>query len=70
MDEKQPPPVFDAKELLATLTDLPGVYRMLDAEGYPHAFLDHGPWRIEFVEAEMGGDVLHARVSITRRTQG
>ena len=33
MDEKQPPPVFDAKELLATLTDLPGVYRMLDAEG-------------------------------------
>ncbi len=33
MDEKQTPPVFDAKELLATLTDLPGVYRMLDAEG-------------------------------------
>jgi uracil-DNA glycosylase len=24
---------FDAKELLATLTDLPGVYRMLDADG-------------------------------------
>ena len=33
MDEKQTPPVFDAKELLATLTDLPGVYRMLDADG-------------------------------------
>ena len=33
MDEKQTPPVFDAKELLATLTDLPGVYRMLDAGG-------------------------------------
>jgi excinuclease ABC subunit C len=24
---------FDAKSLLATLTDLPGVYRMLDAAG-------------------------------------
>lgn len=26
-------PAFDAKTFLATLTDLPGVYRMLDAEG-------------------------------------
>lgn len=37
MDEKQADipstPRFDAKELLATLTDLPGVYRMLDAQG-------------------------------------
>ena len=33
MDEKQTPPGFDARELLATLTDLPGVYRMLDADG-------------------------------------
>ncbi|MFT3850150.1 MAG: excinuclease ABC subunit UvrC [Propionivibrio sp.] len=33
MDEKLTPTAFDAKELLATLTDLPGVYRMLDAEG-------------------------------------
>ena len=33
MDEKQKAHVFNAKELLATLTDLPGVYRMLDADG-------------------------------------
>lgn len=33
MDEKLTPDTFDAKVLLATLTDLPGVYRMLDAEG-------------------------------------
>ena len=36
MDEKaeQPPPLaFDAKTFLATLTELPGVYRMIDVKG-------------------------------------
>lgn len=33
MDEKHETTLFDAKELLATLTELPGVYRMLDAGG-------------------------------------
>ncbi|MEI7613961.1 MAG: excinuclease ABC subunit UvrC [Betaproteobacteria bacterium] len=33
MDEKPENKLFDAKELLTTLTDLPGVYRMLDVEG-------------------------------------
>ena len=33
MDEKHQNKTFDAKTLLATLTDLPGVYRMLDADG-------------------------------------
>ena len=33
MDEKSEPAVFDHKALLATLTELPGVYRMLDAKG-------------------------------------
>jgi excinuclease ABC subunit C len=26
-------PIFDSKSFLATLTDAPGVYRMLDAAG-------------------------------------
>ena len=33
MDEKPESPAFDSKALLATLTELPGVYRMLDAKG-------------------------------------
>jgi excinuclease ABC subunit C len=33
MDEKSETASFDAKALLATLTELPGVYRMLDADG-------------------------------------
>jgi len=33
MDEKHETTLFNAKELLATLTELPGVYRMLDAGG-------------------------------------
>ncbi len=33
MDKKHQANLFDAKELLATLTELPGVYRMLDASG-------------------------------------
>ena len=33
MDEKQAPNSFDAKALLTTLTELPGVYRMLGVDG-------------------------------------
>ena len=33
MNEKRATPAFDAKSLLSTLTELPGVYRMLDADG-------------------------------------
>lgn len=33
MDEKQDLPPFDAKAMLATLTELPGVYRMIGSEG-------------------------------------
>ena len=33
MDEKNKTTPFDAKTLLATLTELPGVYRMIDIGG-------------------------------------
>jgi methionyl-tRNA formyltransferase len=41
--------------------------RMLDADTYPHAFLDHGPYRIEFREAALDGGALSASVTVKVR---
>lgn len=41
--------------------------RMLDAEGYPKAFIDFGPYRMEFDSADFSKDSLEAHVKITRR---
>jgi methionyl-tRNA formyltransferase len=38
--------------------------RMLDADTYPRAFLDHGNLRLEFAEARLTGGALEARVRI------
>ncbi len=40
--------------------------RMLDAEGYPKAFLEHGGFRLEFSRAALYDGRLVADVSITR----
>lgn len=40
--------------------------RMLDAEGYPHAFIEHGSWRLEFTHAAKSGDDIQARVTWRR----
>lgn len=40
--------------------------RMLDAEGYPHAFTDVGGWHMEFTDASIDGDVLAAKVIISK----
>jgi methionyl-tRNA formyltransferase len=40
--------------------------RMLDADGYPRAFLDHGDWRIEFSNARLDGADVRADVRLTR----
>lgn len=50
--------------------DITGLFdhiRMLDAEGYPRAYLDHGAYRLEFDGAEIDGDRLRARVTVRRR---
>ena len=42
-------------------------YIMLDAEGYPRAFIDFGAYRLEFEQADLKGDSLEAKV-IFRKT--
>ncbi|MBS6473995.1 MAG: GNAT family N-acetyltransferase [Acetobacter sp.] len=54
---------------IKNLQDLRSVYdyiRMLDADGYPHAFLKNGKIRFEFQNAEMDGDEISATVKIRR----
>jgi methionyl-tRNA formyltransferase len=55
---------------IAGLTELKQVYdhiRMLDAEGYPPAFLEIGDLRLEFGSAELRPDAVNVSVRITRR---
>lgn len=52
-----------------TLSALYDHIRMLDAPTYPHAFLEHGDFRLEFSGAELNGDGLVATVAITRNKQ-
>ena len=44
--------------------------RMLDAEGYPRAFLDHGDFRLEFRDARLEGDRIEARATIFTADKG
>jgi methionyl-tRNA formyltransferase len=48
-----------AQSELPVEADAEGIYdhiRMLDADGYPKAFLEHNGWRLEFDRARMEGD--------------
>ncbi|MBX2805574.1 MAG: methionyl-tRNA formyltransferase [Hyphomicrobiales bacterium] len=47
-----------------TLLSLYDHIRMLDAPGYPHAFLQHGRWRISFTDACSNEDGLTVRARI------
>jgi methionyl-tRNA formyltransferase len=52
---------------IPALSSLEAVYdfiRMLDADGYPHAFLDRHGFRYEFVEAKLSADSVVAQVYI------
>ena len=55
---------------LATLSDLRRIYdhiRMLDAEGYPRAFIETADLRLEFTDARLEDDSITAQVRIIRR---
>lgn len=41
--------------------------RMLDADGYPHAFIDHGQWRVHFTEVRRNGEYLEAQARFARK---
>jgi methionyl-tRNA formyltransferase len=49
-----------------SLSDLYDYIRMLDAEDYPHAFLETGAFRFEFGRAVLGPDRIVAEVTITQ----
>jgi Methionyl-tRNA formyltransferase len=54
------------------IRELPQVYdyiRMLDAEGYPHAFLQTEYLRFDFSDAQNHGDYVDAKVRIRRRSE-
>jgi methionyl-tRNA formyltransferase len=56
---------------LAPLTELWQVYnyiRMLDAEGYPSAFLNTAHHYLEFSEARLGDEFVEAKVRIRKKT--
>jgi methionyl-tRNA formyltransferase len=44
--------------------------RMLDAPGYPKAFLEHGDWRLEFDRAKFDTEEVEARVRFRRSGEG
>lgn len=50
-----------------TLTQVFDMIRMLDAEGYPHAFIEVGDLRFTFTRASMKTDGIVADVVITKR---
>jgi methionyl-tRNA formyltransferase len=52
----------------ATLAELFDHLRMLDADGYPRAFLDIGEFRLELSRPALRADCIDADVRITRRS--
>lgn len=43
--------------------------RMLDAEGYPNAFLEYGDYRLEFSKAELTEDEVTAQVKFIKKAE-
>lgn len=43
--------------------------RMLDASGYPTAYIEHGKFRLEFNQASNEGNTVRANVTISRKSE-
>ncbi len=63
-------PTDGALDQARTISNAYDLIRMLDAEGYPHAFADVGPFRIEFSRATLRPDevVADVRISLKDKT--
>ncbi|MDR1349669.1 MAG: hypothetical protein LBJ59_02600, partial [Zoogloeaceae bacterium] len=59
-----------AESILPVQAEIPRIYdhiRMLDAPGYPLAFLEHGDFKIEFFNASLEEEVVRASVLIHKK---
>lgn len=52
---------------LDTLTTIYDYIRMLDADGYPHAYIETNSIKFEFTDAKLGEDKIIANVRITKK---
>jgi methionyl-tRNA formyltransferase len=50
-----------------TLESIYDHIRMLDADSYPHAFIEYGDFRIELRDAQLDEQGLHARILLRKR---
>lgn len=66
--ERRRPAQSDLRDV-SSLDEAHDLIRMLDAEGYPHAYLDVGPLRLSFRRVAKRSDGLHADVHIVVRDQ-
>ncbi len=54
-----------AQSRVPEVADLRGLFdhiRMLDAPGYPHAFIDYGDWTAQITDAKLDSDAVEARI--------
>ena len=70
MFKRRTPEMSDLRDA-ASLDDAYDLIRMLDADGYPRAFLDVGPLRIEFSRAarKAGGIAADAKITLREKTK-
>lgn len=64
---KRRTPAMGAIRPEMTIKQVFNTIRMLDAEGYPHAFLDFGPFRFTFTRASLKANEILADVVITKQ---
>lgn len=67
--KRRKPEQSEVPSKASTLTEFFDHIRMLDAEGYPHAYIDYGKYRIQFRRAAKYHDSIEANVKITLKTE-